>query len=51
MEVFNGPGSLVWNLVKDKPLPKNGLYAVGFGKLRELMQEVPADRRIPRVRD
>ena len=49
-EVFNGPGSLVWNLVKDKPLPKNGLYAVRLNKLRSLMQSVPATQRVPRVR-
>ena len=48
-EIFNGPGSLVWDLVKDKPLPKNGLYAVRLNKLRSLMQSVPATQRISRV--
>ncbi len=36
-EFFNGPGNLVWDLVKHKPLPKNGLYAARLNKLRELM--------------
>ncbi len=49
-EIFNGPGALVWNLVKDKPLPKNGLYAVRLNKLRTLMERVPATQRLPRVR-
>src|SRR5687767_11165032 len=28
IEEYNGPGSLVWNLVADKPRPKNGQYQV-----------------------
>lgn len=49
-EIFNGPGHLVWNLVKDKPLPKNGLYAVRVTKLRAIMTTVPASERLARVR-
>lgn len=49
-EVFNGPGALVWNLVRNKPLPKNGLYSVRLSKLHTLMQSVPATQRIVRVR-
>ena len=49
-EYYNGPGHLVWDLVKDKKLPKNGLYAVRLSKLRVLMQMVPNERRIVRVR-
>lgn len=49
VEVFNGPGALVWNLVKDKPLPKNGLYSVRLNKLRSLMESVPQTQRVARV--
>ena len=49
VEVFNGPGAIVWNLVKDKPLPKNGLYSVRLNKLRELMEDVPKTQRVTRV--
>lgn len=49
VEVFNGPGALVWNLVKDKPLPKNGLYSVRLNKLRSLMQAVSPTQRVTRV--
>jgi hypothetical protein len=48
-EVFNGPGSLVWNLVKDKRRPRNGLYAVSFKKLSGLMREVSDNQRIRRA--
>ena len=50
VEFFNGPGSLVWNLVKDKPMPKNGLYPVRLNKLRELMNGVATERRVARVK-
>lgn len=49
-EIFNGPGSLAWDLVKNKKIPKNGLYAVSFTKLLELMKSVPNDKRVARVR-
>ena len=49
-ELFNGPGHLVWDVVKDKPLPKNGLYAVRVTKLRELMKSISAGDRLARVR-
>lgn len=49
IEIYNGPGSLVWNLVKDKPLPKNGLYSVRLNKLRVLMKSIPAIQRVARV--
>jgi hypothetical protein len=48
-EFFNGPGHLVWDLVKHKPMPKNGLYAVRLNKLRQLMNGVPAKKRVARV--
>jgi len=50
-EIYNGPGSLVWDLVKDKRLPKNGLYAVSFTKLRNLMERVSVESRLARVRN
>ena len=48
-EVYNGPGALVWNLVKHKPLPKNGLYAVRLNKLRDIMKIIPDSQRILRI--
>ncbi|MBP8910799.1 MAG: hypothetical protein KBI32_04755 [Phycisphaerae bacterium] len=48
-EVYNGPGKTVWSLVRRRPLPKNGQYQVRCGKLQKLMENVPADRRLPRT--
>jgi hypothetical protein len=44
-EEFNGPGSIVWQLVKDKPRPKNGQYQVSLSTLRKLMCSVPTSGR------
>lgn len=49
-EVYNGPGDVVWQLVGNKPLPKNGQYQVRCRKLRELNQTVSAELRIARTR-
>ncbi|HEX4054169.1 MAG TPA: hypothetical protein VHX86_07885 [Tepidisphaeraceae bacterium] len=50
-EVYNGPGDRVWELVGDKPLPKNGQYQVRCNKLRELMKNVPINQQLIRVKD
>ncbi|MDZ4689176.1 MAG: hypothetical protein SH850_29215 [Planctomycetaceae bacterium] len=47
-EVYNGPGDIVWDLVGHKPLPSNGQYQVRCSKLRELMEKVPPELRLPR---
>lgn len=48
-EVFNGPGELVWDQLKDKPIPKNGQYPVRLNKLRSLMEGVQPTQRLPRL--
>lgn len=45
-EIFNGPGELVWELVKSKKLPKNGQYQISLSKLRALNENVAPDDRI-----
>lgn len=45
-EVFNGPGDIVWELVKDKKLPKNGQYQISLSKLRTLNENVALEDRI-----
>lgn len=47
-EVYNGPGSLVWDLVKDKKLPPNGQYSVSARQLKDLMKSVPVELQVPR---
>lgn len=46
IEVYNGPGDIVWNLVKDKPKPSNGQYQVALRRLLELNESVADDDRI-----
>ena len=48
-EIYNGPGNLVWNQVKDKPMPKNGQYQVSLSRLRELNERVAEKDRIEPV--
>lgn len=44
-EVYNGPGAMAWDLVKDKPLPKNGQYQISLSRLEKLNEQVdPKDR-------
>lgn len=50
-EIYNGPGKPVWDLVKDKPLPRNGLYSVRLNTLRHLMEIAPKAKKFPRIRD
>jgi len=48
-EIYNGSGHRIWNLVKDKPIPKNGQYQVRINKLKQVMQNVPEAEKIRRV--
>ena len=48
-EIFNGPGQPVWDLVKDKRLPKNGQHQVSLSRLKGLMQSVSDDQKIARI--
>ena len=45
-EVYNGPGSIVWDLVKDKKKPSNGQYQIPLSKLREKNGTVGSRDRI-----
>lgn len=49
-EVYNGPGAPVWEVVETKPPTSNGQHAVSLARLRQLMQDVPENGRIPRMR-
>lgn len=49
-EVYNGPGAPVWALVEGRAKPSNGQYQVSLSQLRRLMEHVPDDHRLKRVR-
>lgn len=44
-QVFNGPGSIAWEAAG--PLQKNGQRAISVAKLRQLLETVPEEQRIP----
>jgi hypothetical protein len=48
--VYNGPGGPVWELVRQKPKPSNGQYQVSLSQLRKLMEKVPKEKRLPKLR-
>ena len=45
-EVYNGPGGMVWDLVKDRKRPANGQYQVALSKLKRLNAGVYEEDRI-----
>ncbi len=47
---YNGPGDLVWALVRDKSMPKNSQYQVSVSALRRLQEAVPISMRLTPVR-
>ena len=49
-EIYNGPGSYVWNLVKHKPLPSNGQYQISLSVLSKLQSSVGQNERIARTK-
>jgi len=49
-EVYNGPGAPVWALVEGRVRPSNGQFQVSLSQLRRLMEAVPQEQRLKRVR-
>ena len=48
-EIYNGPGSLVWDQFSGKPLPSNGQYQISLKKLVALNKKVNQSQRIPKI--
>jgi hypothetical protein len=48
IEIFNGPGSLAWEAVKDRKPTKTNLHTVSTKKLQQLDKEVRPKDKIPR---
>ncbi len=49
-EIYSGPGDTVWDLFKDKRMPKNGQHQVRISRLREMIREVQETDKIKRIR-
>ena len=47
-EIFNGPGWMVWELVKNRRRPKTFLHALSLTRLREMNKIVSNEDRIPK---
>ena len=46
-EIYNGPGSLVWQQFEGKRMPSNGQFQISVSRLRQLNELVPAVERAP----
>ncbi|MFQ3250592.1 MAG: hypothetical protein ACI9O6_002431 [Glaciecola sp.] len=49
LEIYNGPGDIIWKQFHGKKLPKNGQYQISVNKLVELNESVDGDSRIPKT--
>jgi hypothetical protein len=47
IEVFNGPGAVAWEAVKDRSSPKTNLHSVSVVALKKLQEKVRPEDRIP----
>jgi hypothetical protein len=48
-EIYNGPGSLIWDTFSGKPLPSNGQYQISLNKLKQLNNLVSESQRVPKI--
>jgi hypothetical protein len=46
-EIFNGPGSIIKKILKNRQITKTNLHSISISALRELNNEVPKENRIP----
>jgi hypothetical protein len=47
-EIFNGPGLMIWNIIKHKKRPKNYFYSVNISRLKKLNSSVKNKDKIKR---
>ena len=45
-EIFNGPGSVIWDHIKHRKRPKNYMYSIGLSTLTRLNKQVPGSSKI-----
>ena len=45
-EIYNGPGSLVWQQFNGRPLPSNGQYQISLSRLKVLNRQVCESHRV-----
>jgi len=47
-EIYNGPGSLIWECFDGKAVPSNGQHQITLSKLRQLQRKVDPGDCVPR---
>jgi len=47
IEVFNGPGAIAWEAVKNRSKPKTNLHSISISALKKLNARVRPEDRIP----
>lgn len=48
LEIYNGPGNLVWREFDGKKLPSNGQFQISLSKLKSINGDVLESNRVPR---
>lgn len=48
-EIYNGPGSLVWQQFEGERMPSNGQFQISVNRLRQLNELVPIAERVPQI--
>lgn len=48
-DIYNGPGSLVWQQFLDKKTPSNGQFQISLNKLKALNKQVIDSERVQRI--
>jgi len=47
IEIYNGPGDLIWKQFLGKKTPSNGQFQISINKLKELNKQVSDSSRVP----
>ncbi len=47
-EIFNGPGAVAWEAVRNRKPPKTNLHSISINTLKKLNEKVQESDRIPR---
>ncbi|MCG6195508.1 hypothetical protein LFX25_19900 [Leptospira sp. FAT2] len=49
-EIYNGKGVRVWDLIKNRKIPKYGYYSISINQLSKIMLQVPLKEKIKEVK-
>lgn len=47
LEIYNGPGDLIWKQFEGKKLPSNGQFQISFNRLKSLGAKVDRESKLP----